>query len=132
MHSRSIFGSIAWNTWILCQSDVCDKHGINIFDFFNFYIVSSISSQGIAYRNIENTLPLYAMICSTSAKSSVRLINTSSIRDCLQFRCMKIITKYPQLLNKVRNIPGLTSLCRDVWYLLQIWILKKNWSKNYL
>lgn len=57
------------------------------------------------------------MICSTSAKSSVRLINTSSFRDCLQFRCMKIITKYPQLVHAVQNIPGLRSLCRDVWFM---------------
>lgn len=89
------------------------------------------------------------MVCSTSAKSSVRLINTTSFRDCLQFRCMKIITKYPQLLDvstikcrnfplkkpkqkeneviihffismnkqKVQNIPGLASLCRDVWFM---------------
>lgn len=39
------------------------------------------------------------MVCSTSAKSSVRLVNTTSFRDCLQFRCMKVITKYPQLLD---------------------------------
>lgn len=57
------------------------------------------------------------MVCSTSAKSSVRLINTTSFRDCLQFRCMKVITKYPQLLDKVQNIPGLTRLCRDVWFM---------------
>lgn len=57
------------------------------------------------------------MVCSTSAKSSVRLINATSFRDCLQFRCMKIITKYPQLLDKVQSVPGLTSLCRDVWFM---------------
>lgn len=79
------------------------------------------SSQGIAYRNIlEETKgknDLYAMVCSTSAKSSVRLINTTSFRDCLQFRCMRIITKYPQLLDKVQSIPGLSGLCRDAWFM---------------
>lgn len=57
------------------------------------------------------------MICSTSAKSQIRLINTTSFHDCLQFRSMKIITKYPQLLEKVQNIPGLMGLCRNVWFL---------------
>lgn len=64
----------------------------SIFVYFN-------SPQGIAFRNIPLDKKLYAMVCSTSAKSSVRLINTTSFRDCLQFRCMKIITKYPQLLD---------------------------------
>lgn len=31
---------------------------------------------------------------------------------------MKVIAKYPQLLEKVQNIPGLTSLLQDVWFLL--------------
>lgn len=39
------------------------------------------------------------MACSTSARSSIRLINASSYPECLQFRCMKVITKYPQLIN---------------------------------
>lgn len=64
---------------------------------FFFFCISS--PQGIAFRNIPLDKELYAMVCSTSAKSSVRLINTTSFRDCLQFRCMKVITKYPQLLD---------------------------------
>lgn len=31
---------------------------------------------------------------------------------------MKIIAKYPQLLDKVQSIPGLVSLIQDVWFLL--------------
>lgn len=70
------------------------------FYFFIFIFFSFIySPQGIAFRNIPLDKKLYAMVCSTSAKSSVRLINTTSFRDCLQFRCMKVITKYPQLLD---------------------------------
>lgn len=64
-----------------------------------FYI---FRPQGIAYRDIPLDKDYYAMVCSTSAKSSVRLINTVSLRDSLQFRCMKVITKYSQLLD-VRN-----------------------------
>lgn len=124
MHCGRIFRFITGNSRVLCQSNV-----IMIFYYYENYvlILTSIrkcfifSSQGIAYRNIlEHTkekVPLYAMVCSTSAKSSVRLINTTSFRDNLQFRCMKIITKYPQLLDKVQNIPGLANLCRDVWFM---------------
>lgn len=70
-----------------------------IFCIFNNRLPLFYSPQGIAFRNIPLGKELYAMVCSTSAKSSVRLINTTSFRDCLQFRCMKVITKYPQLLD---------------------------------
>lgn len=31
---------------------------------------------------------------------------------------MKIITKYPQLLDKVQDCPGLAGLIQDLWFLL--------------
>lgn len=31
---------------------------------------------------------------------------------------MKVITKYPQLLDKVQCIPGLANLCRDIWFMI--------------
>lgn len=116
---RSVLTVIKWNsnTAAQCQAtvemcEICVSIGrmasgyalyqcINAYIFyiciqFAFFISSP---QGIAFRNIPLDKDLYAMVCSTSAKSSVRLINTTSFRDCLQFRCMKVITKYPQLLD---------------------------------
>lgn len=122
MHCGCVFGSISRNIGILCKSNVSAKFIFMVKLLFILIFASfsiCFSSQGIAYRNLlETKSPLYAMVCSTSAKSSVRLINTTSFRDSLQFRCMKIITKYPQLLEKVQNIPGLANLCRDVWFLI--------------
>lgn len=44
------------------------------------------------------------MVCSTSAKSSVRLINATSFNDSLQLRCMTVISKYSSLVEVKRNV----------------------------
>lgn len=67
-------------------------------------------SQGVAYHNLpvrneDESLKLYPMICSTTAKSTVKLINATSVRDNLQFQCMKVIGRYPELV-KVSKING--------------------------
>lgn len=94
--------------WIECEWLISWQYSQNhapiiqssIYMEFSLFVCLLVHSpQGIAFRNIPLDKNLYAMVCSTSAKSSVRLINTTSFRDCLQFRCMKVITKYPQLLD---------------------------------
>lgn len=76
-------------------------------------------SQGRAYSNIprDSNGRIYPMICSTSAKSSVKLINATSFRDSLVFNCMKVISKYPKLLEQVNAIPGLRRHADDLWFL---------------
>lgn len=57
-------------------------------------------SLGIAYRNIpiDKDIQLYPMACSTSAKSAIKLLNSSMYRESLQFRCMKIIGRNTHLV----------------------------------
>ena len=76
-------------------------------------------SLGPAYTNIplESGVDIYPMISSTSAKSSIKLINASSFEDNLRFASMKVISKYPSLLNELNEIPGLKSICSDLWFL---------------
>ncbi|XP_058832049.1 SPRY domain-containing SOCS box protein 3 [Topomyia yanbarensis] len=76
-------------------------------------------SQGHAYLNIprDGNVLIYPMVCSTSAKSSLKLINAASFADSLVFSCMKIISKYPKLLEQVNAIPGLRQLANDLWFL---------------
>lgn len=76
-------------------------------------------SQGRAYVNIprDRNVCIYPMVCSTSAKSSLKLINAASFEDSLVFSCMKVISKYPKLLEQVHAIPGLRRLADDAWFL---------------
>lgn len=57
-------------------------------------------SLGIAYTNIplDPNVKIYPMICSTSAKTSVKLINAQSARASLQFNCMIALYREPKLI----------------------------------
>ncbi|XP_055625478.1 SPRY domain-containing SOCS box protein 3 isoform X2 [Toxorhynchites rutilus septentrionalis] len=76
-------------------------------------------SQGRAYANIplDSSVRIYPMICSTSAKSAMKLINAASFADSLVFSCMKVISKYPKLLKQTHSIPGLRKFTEDLWFL---------------
>lgn len=76
-------------------------------------------SQGRAYVNIphDENVCIYPMVCSTSAKSSLKLINASAFTDTLMFNCMKVISKYPKLLEQVNAVPGLQRLADELWFL---------------
>uniref|UniRef100_A0A453Z3R9 B30.2/SPRY domain-containing protein n=2 Tax=Anopheles quadriannulatus TaxID=34691 RepID=A0A453Z3R9_ANOQN len=76
-------------------------------------------SLGRAYSGIprEDGVEIYPMVSSTSAKSSVKLINAASFEDNLRFNCMKVICKYPKLLAQVNAIPGLKKIAQELWFL---------------
>uniref|UniRef100_A0A182MFR9 Acyl carrier protein n=1 Tax=Anopheles culicifacies TaxID=139723 RepID=A0A182MFR9_9DIPT len=76
-------------------------------------------SLGRAYSNIptEEGIEIYPMVSSTSAKSSIKLINAASFEDNLRFNCMKVICKYPKLLVQVNAIPGLRKIAEELWFL---------------
>ncbi|XP_050067345.1 SPRY domain-containing SOCS box protein 3 [Anopheles maculipalpis] len=76
-------------------------------------------SLGRAYSDIprEEGVTIYPMVSSTSAKSSVKLINAASFEDNLKFNCMKVICKYPKLLAQVNAIPGLRQISQELWFL---------------
>uniref|UniRef100_A0A9I3MHA5 B30.2/SPRY domain-containing protein n=1 Tax=Anopheles merus TaxID=30066 RepID=A0A9I3MHA5_ANOME len=76
-------------------------------------------SLGRAYSGIprEDGVEIYPMVSSTSAKSSVKLINAASFEDNLRFNCMKVVCKYPKLLAQVNAIPGLKKIAQELWFL---------------
>ncbi|XP_058130485.1 SPRY domain-containing SOCS box protein 3 [Anopheles ziemanni] len=76
-------------------------------------------SLGRAYTGIprEDGVKIFPMISSTSAKSSIKLINAASFEDSLRFSCMKVICKYPKLLEQVNGIPGLRQTVQELWFL---------------
>ncbi|XP_054734691.1 SPRY domain-containing SOCS box protein 3-like [Anastrepha obliqua] len=77
-------------------------------------------SLGVAYRNIpcDPQVKLYAMVSSTSARSAIRLMNSTSQKDCLQLRTVQALSKRPKDLKLLRKIPGYKILLRTYWFLL--------------
>lgn len=77
-------------------------------------------SQGRAYANLprdSTAVRIYPMVCSTSAKSSLKLINAASFSDSLVFSCMKVVCRYPKLLKQANAVPGLRRLTEELWFL---------------
>lgn len=76
-------------------------------------------SQGRAYMNLprDSAVHIYPMVCSTSAKSSLKLINAASFSDSLVFSCMKVVCRYPKLLEQANAMPGLRRLTDELWFL---------------
>lgn len=77
-------------------------------------------SLGIAYKNIpvDPSVKIYPMTCSTAASSAIRLINSTSCPDNLEFRCMRVVAKNPDLLAHLNRMPGLKYLSNRYWYLI--------------
>lgn len=76
-------------------------------------------SLGIAYQNIptDPNVKLYPMVCSTAAKSVIRLINSTSQAECLQLRAFRALSNQPQALQELRQMPGLRSIMQSYWFL---------------
>ncbi|EDS28500.1 conserved hypothetical protein [Culex quinquefasciatus] len=76
-------------------------------------------SQGRAYTNLprDAAVRVFPMVCSTSAKSSLKLINAASFGDSLVFACMKVVCRYPKLLEQANAVPGLRRLIDELWFL---------------
>ncbi|KAG4070369.1 hypothetical protein HA402_006511 [Bradysia odoriphaga] len=85
-----------------------------------FCLFFACRPQGTAYRQIkiDEDADVYPMVCSTSAKSIVRLINATSFAESLQYLCMKVISKDRSSIEFVQSAPGLRHLCNDYWFLL--------------
>lgn len=74
---------------------------------------------GIAFRNIpvDDSIELYPMVSSTAAKSSIKLLNSSSFPECLQYQAMRSISRYPTTLNELRRLPNGYRYKDQLWYL---------------
>lgn len=75
---------------------------------------------GIAYTNIpmNKDIKLYPMVCSTSARTTIKLINSQSFSGNLQFLSVRSLSRDPELL-KVRL------LMKKKKFLIQF--VKKKW-----
>uniref|UniRef100_A0A336LZU3 CSON009177 protein n=1 Tax=Culicoides sonorensis TaxID=179676 RepID=A0A336LZU3_CULSO len=75
--------------------------------------------QGKAYLNVplDPNVKIYPMICSTSAKTSIKLINSTCVKANLQYYCMETIAKNPEMIERVKSIPGLVRLSNELWFL---------------
>lgn len=73
---------------------------------------------GIAFTGIPKNEKLYPMICSTTAKSAVRLMNSVSVGECLQFRAFSALTNNSQQLENLINIPGFKPIVDQYSFLI--------------
>ncbi|XP_075161031.1 SPRY domain-containing SOCS box protein 3 [Haematobia irritans] len=78
-------------------------------------------SLGVAFTNIptDPSVNLYPMVCSTAAKSAIRLINATSQAECLQLRAFRAMSKQPKALEELRRMPGLRTILNNYWFLAQ-------------
>ncbi|XP_030573081.1 SPRY domain-containing SOCS box protein 3 [Drosophila novamexicana] len=76
-------------------------------------------SLGVAYTNIPTDphVKIYPMVCSTAAKSVIRLINSTSQPATLQLRAFEALSKQPQILDELRQMPGLNNIMQSYWFL---------------
>lgn len=73
-------------------------------------------SLGVAYRNFPRDKALYPMVCSTSSKSSIRLIASTCFEESLLYRSYKTILNNG-LLKSLQTLPGLKPILSKYWYL---------------
>lgn len=76
-------------------------------------------SLGVAFTNIpcDPNVKLYPIVCSTAAKSAIRLMNATSQAECLQLRAFRALSKQPKALEELRRMPGLKTIMNDYWFL---------------
>ena len=74
---------------------------------------------GVAFDNIPvgDGIQLYPMICSTAARSIIRLLNCTHKRESLQLRALQCISRQASLLLKLRQMTGLSGILRNYWFL---------------
>ncbi|XP_055371708.1 SPRY domain-containing SOCS box protein 3-like [Condylostylus longicornis] len=75
---------------------------------------------GIAFTNIPKDINLYPMVCSTSSRCAIRLINSISQPVTLQFLAMHKISKRSDLLDELKKMPGLKPILNEYWFLIPI------------
>lgn len=76
-------------------------------------------SLGVAYTNIPSdpNIKIFPMVCSTAAKSCIRLMNATSQLESLQLRSFRALAKQPKALEELRQLPGLRTILNNYWFL---------------
>ncbi|KAJ9578603.1 hypothetical protein L9F63_005180, partial [Diploptera punctata] len=73
---------------------------------------------GVAYTSLRGKT-LYPMVCSTTAKTSMRITYSTSASSSLQLMCLKTISSNPKVIKMLRTIPFLRSqVDREYWWLI--------------
>ncbi|EDV40138.1 uncharacterized protein Dana_GF24101 [Drosophila ananassae] len=74
---------------------------------------------GVAYTNVptDPDVDIYPMVCSTAAKSVIRLINCTSQPVTLQLRAFQSMAKQPAKLMELRQMPGLKGILQAYWFM---------------
>ncbi|XP_055381460.1 SPRY domain-containing SOCS box protein 3-like [Condylostylus longicornis] len=91
-------------------------------DLFHGYLEFYLNRKplGIAFKNIplDPSTNIYPIVCSTSSRCAIRLLNSTSQPVSLQFQTMRIISKQPDSLSEIKKFPGLKPLLNKYWFLI--------------
>ncbi|EDX15734.1 GD17641 [Drosophila simulans] len=72
------------------------------------------------------------MVCSTAAKSVIRLINCTSQPVTLQLRSFQALSRQPLKLAELRQMPGLKGILQSYWFLAPPIRYSRNSRENEL
>ncbi|EDW41643.1 GM25566 [Drosophila sechellia] len=91
-------------------------------------------SLGVAYTNVptDPDVKIYPMVCSTAAKSVIRLINCTSQPVTLQLRSFQALSRQPLKLAELRQMPGLKGILQSYWFLAPPIRYSRNSRENEL
>eukprot|EP00099_Drosophila_melanogaster_P021566 NP_648819.2 uncharacterized protein Dmel_CG10516 [Drosophila melanogaster] len=91
-------------------------------------------SLGVAYTNVptDPDVKIYPMVCSTAAKSVIRLINCTSQPVTLQLRSFQALSRQPLKLAELRQMPGLKGIMQSYWFLAPPIRYSRNSRENEL
>ncbi|GLH01738.1 SPRY domain-containing SOCS box protein 3 [Gryllus bimaculatus] len=73
------------------------------------------SYSGVAFMSLKAHI-LYPMVCSTAARSAMRIVCSYSCASSLQLSCLKALGSNEPLVRKVKAIPGLRVLAESAFW----------------
>lgn len=76
---------------------------------------------GVAFKDLK-AHELYPMMCSTAAKSAVRLCCAVTEKSSLQLLCLQVIRNSADLHERFNKIPGLTRTFQNKYF----WIMSNE------
>ncbi|XP_066145236.1 SPRY domain-containing SOCS box protein 3 isoform X2 [Euwallacea fornicatus] len=88
-------------------------------------------SLGIAYRGLKGK-DLYPMVCSTAAKSCIRVTCSVTKELTMQMMCLKLVMNNPSLYETYKNIPGLSRIFAKRYFWMQPQVSKDAEEKRKL
>ncbi|KAK7861947.1 hypothetical protein R5R35_006317 [Gryllus longicercus] len=99
-------------------SRFCQGHTVGVhLDMWRGILTFYLNRQplGVAFMSLKAHI-LYPMVCSTAARSAMRIVCSYSCASSLQLSCLKALGSNQPLVRKVKAIPGLRVLAESAFW----------------